>query len=96
VVVKLQVVKLYVCKFKICSVSFKLLNQHKLIWLKIRVEGFGYVVQKQMVTYKVSFNVSRWNGRLAVLNGCIMIYKLHRHFYTDFFWSVLQIAKTDY
>jgi hypothetical protein len=53
--------------------------------MKIRVEGVGNVVQKQVVLYKVSFNVSRWNGWLAALNGCIMIYKLHRHLYTDFF-----------
>jgi hypothetical protein len=37
--------------------------------MKISVEGVGYVVQKQVVSYKVWFNVSRWNGRLAVLNG---------------------------
>jgi len=66
--------------------------------MKIRVEDVGYVVQKQVVSYKVWFNplnaklnpichllallgahpilhvsrvrvnVSRWNGRLAVLN----------------------------
>jgi len=36
--------------------------------MRIRVEGVGYVAQKQVVSYKVWFNVSRWNSRLAVLN----------------------------
>jgi hypothetical protein len=62
--------------------------------MKIRVEGFGYVVQKQVVLYKASFNVSHWNGRLAVLNGCIIMYKLHSHLYTDFFFSFVMSVRS--
>ena len=58
--------------------------------MKIGVEGVGYVVQKEVV-YEVSFNVSRWNGRLAVLNGCIMIHKLQRLSYTDFFVALTRL-----